>query len=63
MENCDFCNNKLKIVNFNCDCKGTFCIKCRLPEKHNCNFDYLTSSKLILERNLPKVTTAKIHKI
>jgi predicted nucleic acid binding AN1-type Zn finger protein len=56
---CDFCKQKLKIVNFKCSkCESTFCTKCRLPELHECNFDY-KSEKVQLQ----KVIGDKIQKI
>lgn len=36
--NCAFCNKKLMCVFVTCqDCKNMFCMRCRLPETHECS--------------------------
>lgn len=37
--NCKQCSKKL-LYSFKCRCKNEYCIKHKLPEKHNCEFDY-----------------------
>ena len=36
---CAKCNKKLMIT-MNCQCLKTFCIKHRIPEDHDCTFDF-----------------------
>ena len=36
---CIICNKKHLIIN-QCKCGGLFCLKHRLPELHNCNYDF-----------------------
>ena len=61
---CNNCNKKLTIVaNYECRCKHNFCIKCRLPELHNCTFNYVYYGKEILSKNMIKVINSKIIKI
>lgn len=56
---CQCCNSKLKPVNFPCKkCQFVFCLNCRLPETHNCDYDY-TQDKVILT----KVVKDKIDRI
>jgi AN1-type zinc finger protein 5/6 len=60
---CFNCKKKIKMINYECRCKNTFCIKCRLPENHNCSFDFKTDGKNNLSKKLIKVTTTKIIQI
>lgn len=56
---CYSCQTKLKLINFKCvKCNFTFCIKCRLPEQHKCNYDY-KQDKVKLE----KIVKDKVTKI
>lgn len=57
------CNKKLDLVPFECQCKLKFCVLHRLPEKHNCLFDFKKFGKNILEKNNPAVITPKIVKL
>ena len=65
MAKCSFCKSKLKIINYNCRCSETnkYCSKCRLPENHNCTYDFKTHSKKQLKKILIKVECEKIIKI
>ena len=62
---CGNCKAKLGIVNYECKCttEYKFCTKCRLPESHNCNYDFKADSKVILQKQLIKVDYEKIIKI
>lgn len=57
---CGHCNCKLKLTDLECRCGIKYCSKDRLPENHNCNFDYKSHSRVILEKNNNKVVTDKI---
>jgi hypothetical protein len=62
---CGNCKKKLGIVNYECKCstKHNFCSKCRLPESHNCEYDFKADSKILLEKQLVKVVCQKVIKI
>ncbi len=60
---CFHCNKKIGLIVNTCKCEKEFCIKCRLPEIHNCTFDHHKFEKEQLKKNLPKVITEKIIKI
>ena len=52
------CKIKLKLTDLNCRCEKRFCSIHRLPESHNCDYDFKKDKiKLI------KITTEKINKI
>lgn len=56
---CFFCNKKLKPVNFLCSkCNSVFCLSCRLPETHKCDYDF-KQDKIVLD----KVVKDKVTKI
>ena len=59
---CGHCKGKLGIVNYDCKCSTIhrFCTKCRLPEYHNCQYDFKSDSKKILEKQLVKVEYEKV---
>lgn len=61
---CKECNKKLiSGLEHKCRCSKIFCIKCRLPEEHKCDFDYKTLGKEILTKANPVVMDDKIEKI
>jgi hypothetical protein len=64
-QKCGNCKGKLGIVNYDCKCDTSkrFCGKCRLPEIHNCTFDFKTESIKRLQKQLVKVDHEKIIKI
>jgi len=57
------CKIKLGLIPFECRCSMNFCTEHRLPESHQCSFDYKTFGKLLIEKNNQKVIGEKIHKI
>lgn len=57
MPRCTFCKIKSPLE-FECLCKGVFCVKHRLPEAHKCTSDH--SSKETLEKTLVKVVSDKM---
>lgn len=64
---CKYCNSKLKIISFDCECsngKKIFCTKCRLPENHKCNIDYTSEKqKQNLKESLIEVKYEKVIQI
>lgn len=61
---CFNCNHKIKrlsAITNKCLCGNIYCFKCRLPENHNCNYDF--KNKNNLEKKLVKVEFEKINKI
>lgn len=59
---CHRCNKK-SLFMFDCRCGKKFCSKCKIPEKHKCDFDYKAYAKDKLKINNPKVINNKIDKI
>ena len=57
------CNKKLELVCFPCKCELKFCKLHRLPELHNCKFDFKKNGKDILKKNNPLICNKKIIKI
>lgn len=43
-----------------CRCSKTFCSEHRLPETHDCSFDYKTEGKKTLSSGLVKVVAEKV---
>ena len=60
---CFDCNKKLGLLDYSCKCSNFYCIKHRLPETHNCKFDYQKEGKEIIIKNNPLVICEKIIKI
>jgi hypothetical protein len=62
MYTCDHCNNKIKgLITYKCKCNyKILCSKCRLPETHECSFDFINEGKTILKNNNPKIISDKV---
>lgn len=43
------CNKKLKLTDMECRCKNKYCLKHRLPETHNCQFNHADTTPIKLE--------------
>ena len=39
------CNRKIKLTDFPCKCEKFFCKFHKLPEQHECEYDYKETSK------------------
>ena len=57
---CSFCNKKLGLLGFACDCKGVFCPLHHSAHSHNCPLDRKQISKDIIEKKNPKVDHSKL---
>jgi len=59
------CRKKLKMVEctMKCVCNKSFCAEHRMPENHNCSYDFKKSGKKMLINKLPKVDCEKVIKI
>ena len=60
---CPVCNKKLKLVNFKCKCDKIFCALHRMPEQHNCLYDFKTEGRDKIRKDNPRVVAEKIRKI
>jgi predicted nucleic acid binding AN1-type Zn finger protein len=52
------CNAKLKLTDFDCKCTNRFCMKHRMPELHNCSYDFKKDKIQLI-----KVVAEKVIKI
>ncbi len=52
------CNTKLKLTDFDCRCSNRFCMKHRLPESHDCSYDFKKDKIQLI-----KVVAEKVSKI
>ena len=59
---CKKCNKKLGLVPFTCKCDDLFCAKCRMPEEHDCTFDWKKKYREKLEKENPKIEANKVDK-
>lgn len=51
---CAVCNKKLKMVELTigkCRCDGFYCSKHRLPESHDCKYDFTLDKEKFIEEN------------
>lgn len=60
---CSFCNKKIGLTEFNCRCDGCFCQKHRVPEVHNCTFNYSAEAEITISKNNPTIIGKKIEVI
>jgi len=57
---CALCK-KNKLITTLCKCELNFCLECRMPETHNCSFDYKNEQRQYLTKNNPLVIAEKIE--
>jgi predicted nucleic acid binding AN1-type Zn finger protein len=61
--NIDGCTKKLGIMPFICRCQKEFCAKHRMPETHECTFNYMTFGREELLKKNQKIDFVKVEKI
>jgi hypothetical protein len=61
--NIDGCTKKLGIMPFVCRCEREYCAKHRMPETHECTFDYKSSGRAALQMANQKIDFIKVAKI
>ena len=59
----DGCVKKVGLVPFICRCEKEFCQKHRIPETHQCIFDYKTDGKRKLDEQNKCIAFTKILKL
>lgn len=57
------CNRKLKLTDFACKCEKKFCKIHRLPEDHDCVYDYKENNNKQNKIEAMKCISDKIEKI
>ncbi len=60
---CAQCSIKLKLTDVSCKCCQKFCMAHRLPEAHNCSFNFKKEGHTLLEKQNPKTAGTKIEHI
>lgn len=63
LKRCWKCNTKIGLTGFKCACDYVFCSKHRLPEEHECSFDYKSRDQSKISKNNPIIIAKKIEKI
>lgn len=59
---CSFCKKRINLLEFDCKCSKIFCLKHRLPESHNCTFNFHFNREKIFKDSI-KCEFKKIEKI
>ena len=60
---CQVCNKKINLgMEFTCRCGKLLCSQHRLPETHECSFDYKMFGKEVLKKENPVVAADKLSK-
>jgi len=57
------CNRKLKLTDYECKCKKTYCKFHRKPEEHNCEYDYRDNCNKEEKIKNMKCISIKLQKI
>lgn len=64
MSNCFVCKKKVGLLGFKCKCGDEqFCSKHRMPESHDCKYDFKKEQREKLMRENPVIISDKIIKI
>lgn len=62
LKKCFKCNKKLPVIPFSCKCENFFCSKCRMPEDHECKYNWKKDYQIKLEKENPKIEAKKVDK-
>ena len=57
------CNKKLVLTDFACKCKKFYCAAHRFSDLHSCSFDYKSTGKELLAKQLAEVKGSRVEKI
>ena len=57
------CRVKLMLTDMACKCESRFCSMHRMPESHKCTFDFKAAARVILEKNLVKVSASCLERL
>jgi len=60
---CFKCSKKVSVLGFKCKCDSTFCKAHRLPEDHDCEYDFKQAGVAKLTKDNPVVVASKISQI
>ena len=60
---CKLCPKKLGCLPYICKCENAYCTIHRLPEDHECTFDWKTHQRNILTKLNPRVVAEKLTRI
>ncbi len=60
---CWYCDRKTGFNSFKCRCRFSFCKKHRLPETHNCDFDFICHGKRKIAKENPLLRRHKVIRI
>jgi hypothetical protein len=60
---CFTCNKKVGLTGFKCRCDFVFCGAHRMPEAHQCSFDFKTMGREHLAKANPLVQASKLNKV
>ena len=57
---CKHCGEEINAIPFKCrHCEGLFCVKCRLPEQHNCKeFNYVNNRNIYQKKRIKSDTNS-----
>jgi hypothetical protein len=59
----DGCKVKLMLADFACRCKSFYCSQHRASEIHKCSYDYKTSGKELLTKQMSAVVAEKFERV
>lgn len=54
------CKKKINLMSFTCKCEKVFCTEHRMPEEHQCTFDWKNYGKCIIAKKNPLIINSKI---
>jgi len=58
---CFKCKKKVGYTGFECRCTFVFCGSCRMPEDHECDFDFAAHDRANLAKGAQKVEASKLN--
>jgi len=60
---CPCCQKRLTLTDDDCRCGTRYCSAHRLPEAHNCSYDFRKANRTVLGAQLTRVVGDKLERV
>ena len=60
---CPCCQKRLALTDYDCRCGQRYCSTHRLPESHECQYDFRAANKALLSTQLTRVVGDKLERV
>lgn len=60
---CPCCEKRLALTDYDCRCGTRYCSAHRLPEAHNCSYDFRAANRTVLGAQLIRIVSDKLERV